>query len=98
MPRNKIPRQLAFNPSVYYFKPQGVPLRLLDEVVISADELEALKLYEVDELSQIAAAKKMMVSQPTFARILNQANKKIAKALIWGKAIRIEEETQTVEK
>ena len=54
------------------------------------EELEALKLYELDGLEQIRAAARMKVSQPTFARILASANKKVAEALIKGKAIRIE--------
>lgn len=90
MPRHKIPRCVRFNPDVYYFKPRGIPLRILEEVVLKADELEALKLYEVDELEQTKAAQKMKISQPTFARILASANKKIAAAIINGKAIRIE--------
>jgi len=75
---------------VSYFKPQGIPLRLLEEVSLGADELEALKLYEVDNVSQTEAAEKMKISQPTFARILDSANQKIADALINGKAIRLE--------
>lgn len=90
MPRPKIPRCVRFNPDVYYFKPRGIPLRILEEVVLKADELEALKLYEVDELEQTKAAQKMKISQSTFARILASANKKIAAAIINGKAIRIE--------
>jgi len=90
MPRNKIPRCVCFNPGVYYFKPQGIPLRLLEEVVLMSDEVEALKLYEVDNLEQKEAANKMKISQPTFARILGSANKKIAEAIVQGKAIRIE--------
>ncbi len=93
MPRPKKQRRLGFDPSVYYFKPQGVPMRFLEEVVLLADELEALKLYEVDGLAQTVAAKKMNVSQPTFARILDRANKKIAEAIIHGKAIKIEEKS-----
>jgi len=62
----------------------------LDEVVLLPDELEALKLYEVDGLEQKKAAEKMKISQPTFARILDSANKKIANAIIKGKAIRLE--------
>ena len=81
---------MRFNPDVYYFKPQGIPLRMLEEVVLRIDELEALKLYDVDGLEQIKAAEKMKISQPTFARILDSAYKKIADALIKGKAIRIE--------
>lgn len=90
MPRHKIPRCIRFNPNVIYFKPQGIPLRILEEVVLRTDELEALKLYDVDGLEQIKAAEKMKISQPTFARILDSANKKIAEALVKGKAIRIE--------
>lgn len=90
MPRNKIPRCVCFKPSVDYFKPRGVALRFLEEVVLGADELEALKLYEVDNFQQKEAAQKMGISQPTFARILGSANKKIATALIEGKAIRME--------
>ncbi len=81
---------MRFNPDVYYFKPQGIPLRLLEEVVLRPDELEALKLYEADGLEQTKAARKMKISQPTFARILGSANKKISEAIIKGKAIRIE--------
>lgn len=81
---------MCFNPSVTYFKPQGIPLRMLEENVLLPEELEALKLYIVDGLEQTQAAEKMKVSQPTFARIVQSANKKVADALINGKAIRIE--------
>jgi len=89
MPRPRIPRCMRFQPDVYYFKPQGIPLRELEEVILLPDELEALKLYEIDNLEQTEAAEKMKISQPTFARILNSTHKKIAEALIKGKAIRI---------
>lgn len=89
MVRPKNPRCLRFNPGVMYFKPRGVPLSELEEVELLGDELEALKLHDVDGLDQIEAAKKMNVSQPTFGRILDKAYKKIAKAIIGGKAIKI---------
>jgi len=66
-------------------------LKELEEIVLLPDELEALKLYEIDGLEQIKASVKMKISQPTFARLLGSANKKIAEAIIKGKAIRIEE-------
>ena len=91
MPRPKIPRHLRFKPDTYYFKPRGIPLRDLKEVVLLPDEIEALKLHDVDGLDQVEAAGKMKISQPTIARTLNKAYRKIAKALIYGKAIRIEE-------
>lgn len=89
MPRPKIKRCLRFKPGTRYFKPQGIPLRILEEVCLLGDELEALKLYEVDLLDQTQAAKKMKISQPTFARLLGSAHKKVAEAIIKGKSIKI---------
>ncbi len=91
MPRNKKQRRIVFNPEVVYFKPQGIPLRELEEVVLMPDELEALRLHEVENKDQNSVAEKMKVSQPTVARIISGAYKKIAEALIKGKAIRIQE-------
>lgn len=82
---------IRFNPNVRYFKPQGIPLRLLEEINLSAEELEALRLKNFEGFDQIDAAKKMKTSQSTFQRILSSAYRKITKALIEGKAIRIDE-------
>jgi len=87
--RPRIKRCLRFRPRVSYFKPRGIPMRHLEEVVLLADELEAVKLYDVDGLDQTQAASKMKISQPTFARILDSSRKKISQAIIKGKAIRI---------
>ncbi|OGC69556.1 hypothetical protein A2415_03195 [candidate division WWE3 bacterium RIFOXYC1_FULL_39_7] len=89
MTRPKIRRCLNFNPNVDYFKPRGIPLRDLEEVELLADEIEAIKLYMVDGLDQTTAAEKMGISQPTFARTIDTACKKVADALIKGKAIKI---------
>jgi len=89
MTRPKKPRFCRCKPCAYYFKPRGIPLRHLEEVVLGSDEVEALKLHDVDGLDQIEAAKKMKVSQPTFGRILDSVYKKIADAIISGKAIQI---------
>ena len=83
-------RVVKGSPHVVYFKPQGIPLRLLEEIVLMPDEFEAISLYTIDELDQKDAAQKMEISQPTFARILKRAYKKIAQAIVHGKAIRIE--------
>lgn len=91
MPRPKRARRLRFDPHVTYFKPRGIPLRQLEEVELMRDELEAIKLYNIDGLDQTAAAKQMNISQPTFARLLNKANQKIADAIINGKAIKIQD-------
>ena len=92
MPRPKKARTLRFSPKIYYFKPRGIPLRSLEEVVLSPDEVEALKLYNLDNLEQKEAAKKMGISQPTFARTIQSANKKLTEAIFEGKAIKIEKD------
>jgi predicted DNA-binding protein (UPF0251 family) len=90
MPRPKRHRIINFEPDVTYFKPRGVPMRILEEVRVAPDELQAIKLYDVDQLSQTEAAEKMGISQPTFARTIDKAHRKIAQALIGGRAIRLE--------
>jgi predicted DNA-binding protein (UPF0251 family) len=83
------PRKLSFDPNVTYFKPRAVPLSSLKEVNLRADELEAIKFCDLENLSQVKAAKEMKISQSTLGRILCSARKKIAQALIKGKAIKI---------
>jgi len=83
------PRRVFFDPNVTYFKPRAVPLSMLEEVDLSIDELEALRLCDLKDLEQKEAAKKMKVSQSTLQRILTSARKKVAEALTEGKAIKI---------
>jgi len=90
MPRPRMRRRVAFQPNVSYFKPRGIPLRELEEVTLSFEEMEALKLVDIQQLGQTEAAKKMNISQPTFFRELDMARKKITDALVNGKAIKIE--------
>jgi uncharacterized protein len=94
VPRPKLKRRVRFNPDVTYFKPRGIPLKKLEEVTLSADELEALRLKNFLELDQKEAAEKLEVSQSTFHRVLLSANKKVTEALIKGKAIRIEKKSE----
>ncbi|HPF98521.1 MAG TPA: DUF134 domain-containing protein [Kiritimatiellia bacterium] len=90
MPRPCCPRRVGFTPGVTYFKPAGVPLRELEEVVVTLDELEALRLADLNGLYQEKAAEEMKISRPTFARVVESARKKVADALIHGKALRME--------
>jgi len=83
-------RRVAFIPDVTYFKPAGIPLRDLEEVRLSLEEAEALRLKELEELEQEQGAEKMNISRQTFQRILASARKKVVDALLNGKAIRIE--------
>lgn len=90
MPRPRCPRQVAFSPSVTYFKPAGIPLRELEELVLRPDELESLRLADLEGLYQEEAAERMGISRPTFARLVETARRKVADALVNGRAIRLE--------
>jgi uncharacterized protein len=90
MPRPVKCRRVAFLPDVLYFKPAGIPARDLDEVELTIDELESIRLADLEGLYQEDAAGHMCVSRQTFANILVSARSKIAECLIQGKALRIE--------
>jgi len=90
MPREPRCRRVSHEPKVNLYKPQGVPCQCLQEVVLKVEELEAIRLKDVLRLEQEECAQKMMVSRPTFQRILNEAHYKVAYALTNGQAIRIE--------
>lgn len=77
-------------PGARYFKPAGVPLHVLVEVGLTLDELEALRLADLEGLYQEQAAERMSVSRATFGRIVESARQKIADALVNGKAVRVE--------
>lgn len=89
MARPRLCRRIRFNPNITYFKPQGVPMRHLEVIELTTEEVEALRLKNVEGLDQNECAKKMKTSQSTFQRILSSANRKTAQALIGGKAIKI---------
>lgn len=88
MPRPPKVRRVGQVPTVDCFKPVGIPARELDEVVLTIEEIEAVRLKDLEGLDQQAAADEMEVSRPTFQRILQTARAKIADGLITGKALR----------
>lgn len=83
-------RRVAFLPPATYFKPAGIPLRVLEEVQLSVEEAEAIRLKDLEGLEQEEGAERMSISRPTFQRVLASGRQKIADALLNGKAIRIE--------
>jgi len=89
MPRPKLYRKIRFNPDITYFKPQGVPMKFLEIVELTGEEVEALRLKNAKNLDQTKAAKIMKTSRSTFQRILTSAYKKVTDALIEGSAIKI---------
>ena len=90
MPRPFCCRRIAGRPAAPVFKPQGIPMRALEEVVMALDEFEAMRLADLDGLYQEQAAEQMNVSRPTFSRIIDSAHRKMADALVHGKGLRIE--------
>jgi len=90
MPRPRLCRIVGLQPDVTYFKPAGIRIIDLEETVLTVDEFEAVRLKDLLGLEQEKCAKKMGISQPTFHRLVLSARKKIADAIVNGKAIRIE--------
>lgn len=76
-------------PASNYFKPRGVPISRLAEVVLTVDELEAMRLADLEGMYQEEAARQMNVSRQTFGRIISSARGKVAEALVKGRALRI---------
>lgn len=90
MPRKKCKRNVECTPDNHFYKPMGIPKCDLEIVNLNIDELEAIRLADLGGLYQEAAAEKMHVSRQTFGRIVSEAHKKIADAIVNGKGIQIE--------
>jgi len=89
MPRRKKCRMMHCRHEAQYFKPRGIPMHELEECVITFDEVEAIRLADFEGKTQEQAAELMGVSRPTFGRIVANAHRVIADALVHGKALRM---------
>jgi predicted DNA-binding protein (UPF0251 family) len=89
MARPKKWRRVAFIPERTLFCPIGEPPGG-KEVVLSMEEIEALRLKELEGLDQKGCARRMRVSRATFQRVLGSARGKMAEAVVLGKGIRVE--------
>jgi len=89
MPRPRHCRRVGQLPQANYYKPRGIPLSVLEEVTLTVDEFEAIRLTDLEGLYQADAAESMNISRQTLGRILESAHKKIADALVNGKALLI---------
>jgi len=83
-------RRIFFEPEATFFKPAGISLRHLQESILTKDELEAIRLIDLEKIEQKKVAKQMKISQPTLSRLLTSARNKIADALVNGKSIKIQ--------
>jgi predicted DNA-binding protein (UPF0251 family) len=90
MPRPQHCRRVGFLPEVTVFKPAGVPGRTLPQIVLTLDELEAVRLADLEGLYQEEAASRMEVSRQTFGNIISSAHAKLADLIVHGKMLRIE--------
>lgn len=90
MPRPRKCRRIVGTPRVTYFKPQGIPMTELDEVTLSYEGHEALRFADLEGMNQEEAARSMGVSRHTFGRILAEARRAVAEAVIRGMALRIQ--------
>ena len=90
MPRPFKCRRVCGTPGTDYFKPRGIPLSDLQEIGLTLDEFEAIRLADLEGLYQEDAAKKMDISRQTFGNIIASAHKKVADAIVNGKALKIE--------
>lgn len=90
MPRPFRFRKVCCRPDSNYFKPRGIPLEALEENNLTMDELEAVRLADLENMYQEDAAKKMNISRQTFGNIIASAHKKIADSLVNSKALKIE--------
>ena len=91
MPRPRKRRCIRSAPPATFYKPQGIPLRQLRGVTLAVEGFEAIRLVDAEGLSQEEAAGHMEVSRPTLCRILGTARTVVARALVNGWAIRIED-------
>ncbi|MEN7981928.1 MAG: DUF134 domain-containing protein [Nanoarchaeota archaeon] len=89
MPRPCKRRRVRGRPNSSYFKPAGKRISELEESILTIEEFEAIRLNDLLNLEQNKCAEKMEISQPTFHRLISSAHKKIADAIINGKAIKI---------
>ncbi|VVS93952.1 DUF134 domain-containing protein [Desulfoluna spongiiphila] len=90
MVRPKKERVVGVPSSLSYFKPGGIPLRQLEETLLTVDELESLRLCDLEQLSHEEAGRRMNVSRATLGRIVREARRKVADALVHAKALRVE--------
>ncbi|PKL49281.1 MAG: hypothetical protein CVV42_07060 [Candidatus Riflebacteria bacterium HGW-Riflebacteria-2] len=90
MVRPRLRRRVHGEFGATYFKPAGIPVRELETVCLTFDEIEAIRLTDLEGLYQADAAEQMNVSRQTLGNIVNSAHKKLAEALIKGMAIKIE--------
>jgi predicted DNA-binding protein (UPF0251 family) len=95
--RPKIKRHICEHNSAKFkcFKPNGIPVSKLEKIMLAEDEFEAMRLVDLESLSQQDAALKMQVSRQTFANILKKGRFKVTRSLINGHALILDNTEET---
>lgn len=88
-PQETKPRCIEKEFEKHFFKPSGIPLKNLEIIKLGHEEMEAIRLIDVEHLNQIDAAERMNISRATMQREIDSAREKIGRALINGLAIEI---------
>jgi len=90
MTRPRRCRRIRGRANFNLFKPAGIRAQELEHIILTKEEFEAIRLKDYENFDQIKCSEMMEISQPTFHRLINEARKKLSKAIIEGKAINIE--------
>jgi predicted DNA-binding protein (UPF0251 family) len=90
MPRKPKWRRVEFVPNIQYFIPSNINKKCFEKNILKIEEIEAVRLKDIEKLEQEECAKRMKVSRQTFQRILNSSREKIADSIVNGKVIHIE--------
>jgi len=98
-PRYKKPRKCSCpfkKLKGHIFKPAGIPMTELQQITLYRDELEAMKLCDLKNMTQEEAGKKMGISRGTVQRLLSIARKKVIQSITECKALTFDKEKNTV--
>ncbi len=83
-------RRVKLPPRYNNFKPSGIPRRMLQTLILTVDEYEAIRLADYEQLQHEEAGRRMDISRPTFTRLVEKARQKVAIALMEGHELVIE--------
>lgn len=89
MPRPMKHRWVEFFPEHTYYAPRGIRACELEEIELKLEELEAMRLKDIEQLTQEECAERMGISRQTFQNIIDSARRKVAIALTQGQALHI---------
>ena len=90
MARPQKRRFVGMEPGFRMFKPVGIPAVKIEQVVLTLDEFEAIRLVDLEGMDHEGAAALIEISRPTFSRLVEQARAKVAEAIVTGKTLVIE--------